>query len=73
MTTKQAFRLVHAAAALIALTATVAEARVDKSIDGLRTSSPVQWIPRGVSDDFWLPPTPPYSDGGPRACELDGT
>ena len=69
MTTKQAFRLAHLAAALIALSAAVAEGRVDKSIDGLRTSSPVQWIP----DDSWLPPTPSYADGGPRACELDGT
>ena len=73
MTYKQAFQLAHLAAALIALSAAVAEARVDKSIDGMRTSSPVQWIPHGVPDDYWLPPTPSYADGGPRACELDGT
>lgn len=73
MTTKQAFRLVHAAAALIALSAAVAEARVDKSIDGMRTAAPVQWIPHGVPDSAWLPPTESYADGGPRACELDGT
>lgn len=70
MTYKQPFRLVHIAAALIALSAAVAEGRVDKSIDGMPTSSPVQWIP----DDSWLPGVPDYGPGGyPTQRELDGT
>ncbi len=55
---------------ILALSAAVAEGRVDKSIDGMRTASPVQWIP----DDSLLPlTTPSYGDGGLRQCELDGT
>ena len=72
MTTKQAFGLMHIAAGLLALSAAVAEARMDKSISF--DPDPFWEQPAEVDTSLrWLPKTPLFEDGGPRMiCDRDG-